>query len=313
MGTHVSTRQGARSHRKATVPRVVIVTRPTELDWMLRRHGTLQQAAFFLSGRDQGIEPLEERHTLQGAALHEAQTAIPADWRRAAIGRDDLSRFLFEPDDIVVVVGQDGLVANAAKYLDGQLVIGLNPDPARYEGVLVPHAPAAISALLRAATADAPEVEARTMVRADLDDGRRLIALNEVFIGHRSHQSARYEIAHGGHREGHSSSGVIVSTGTGATGWARSIARSCKTGLRLPRPTDRRLAFFVREAWPSVATCTDLVEGLVQQDAPLSIVSRMEMGGVVFGDGIESDRLELRWGQRVDLRVAQRRLRLLRG
>lgn len=41
--------------------------------------------------------------------------------------RGDLDRFLFEPDDIVLALGQDGLVANVAKYLDGQPVIGSNP------------------------------------------------------------------------------------------------------------------------------------------------------------------------------------------
>ena len=41
--------------------------------------------------------------------------------------RGDLDRFLFEPDDLVVIVGQDGLVANVSKYLDGQPVVGINP------------------------------------------------------------------------------------------------------------------------------------------------------------------------------------------
>ena len=35
------------------------------------------------------------------------------------------------------------------------------------------------------------------MVEAVLDDGQSLLALNEVFIGHQSHQSARYRIAWG--------------------------------------------------------------------------------------------------------------------
>jgi len=57
--------------------------------------------------------------------------AIPSDWRRARVDRADLDRFLFEPEDVVVAVGQDGLVANVAKYLTGQPVIGCNPDPKR--------------------------------------------------------------------------------------------------------------------------------------------------------------------------------------
>ena len=61
---------------------------------------------------------------------------LRAEQRRTQIDRDDLERFLFAEDDLVIVVGQDGLVANVAKYLRGQPVLGVNPDPATYDGVL---------------------------------------------------------------------------------------------------------------------------------------------------------------------------------
>jgi len=68
---------------------------------------------------------------------------IPADQRRLRVDRDDLARFLFGPDDVVLMVGQDGLVPNAAKYLSGQLAIGINPDPSSYDGILCAHSPEA--------------------------------------------------------------------------------------------------------------------------------------------------------------------------
>src|SRR5439155_4861124 len=109
--------------------------------------------------------------------------AIPIDLRRGEVERADLDRFLFAPDDVVVVVGQDGLVANVAKYLDGQPVIGIDPEPGRNPGVLVPHAPEAFEAILRAVAAGSGRFEARTMVEASLDDGQTLVAPNEVFVG----------------------------------------------------------------------------------------------------------------------------------
>jgi hypothetical protein len=286
-------------------PRAVLVERPTEYAELLARHGTREQARFFLHARDRTLEEVEARHRALEAARAGVLAAIPADWRRAAVLRPDLDRFLFEPEDIVVVLGQDGLVANVAKYLDGQPVIGLNLEA----GVLVPHLPEAAADLLADVAGGRAVLQHRTMAAARLDDGQTLLALNEVFVGHRSHQSARYSLAVGERTERQSSSGLIVTTGTGATGWAASIHRERHSALVLPRPEDPRLAFFVREPWPSPHTGTSLDEGVLDGTA-LSVQSEME-GGVVFGDGIESDHLELDWGQRVEVGVAGSKLQLV--
>jgi NAD kinase len=290
------------------VPRVVIVTRPTELELLLAHHATRGQARFFLEQRGQKLEQVEQRHALQDSALRQLAHAIPGDWRQTQVRRDDLDRFVFEPDDLVAVVGQDGLVANVAKYLTGQLVIGLNPDAARNDGVLVPHPPARARELLLAAAARRVEVERRSM-----DDGQHLTALNEVFVGHRTHQSARYVLGWHGQSERQSSSGAIVTTGTGATGWAKSIANQRSDPPPLPSPVEPRLAFFVREAFPSVSTGVSLTQGVLEAGDQLSFVSEMNEGGVVFGDGIEQDALSFAWGMKLDVRVSDVQLCVARS
>lgn len=292
-------------------PRAVVVTRRSDYEELLAVHATRGQAAFFLESRGQRIEELEERHALFEEAVHTVMRAIPADWRRARVMRGDLDRFVFEPSDVVVALGQDGLVANIAKYLRGQPVIGLNPEPDRFEGVLVKHPPEQAGRLLRATAAQRVELERRTLVRASLDDGQTLLALNEIFLGHRSHQSARYRLRANGLEERQSSSGLIVATGTGATGWARSIHRACKSGVALPHPAEDALAFFVREAFPSVSTRTDTVEGRIEPDEALEVVSEMNDGGVVFGDGIETDHVDFSWGRVARIDRASERLSLV--
>jgi len=291
--------------------RAVVVHRATDYARLLANHATRGQAEFFLRSRGQDINAVEaEDQTIQ-LALAAVQAQIPARWRRATVERAELNRFLFEPDDIIIAVGQDGLVANLAKYLEGQLVVGINPLPARFDGVLVRHAPGAASQLFaRIDAARDIAVEHRTMVEASLDDGQRLLALNEIFIGHRSHQSARYRISWDKHEERHSSSGVIACTGTGASGWARSINSGRAAPLALPAPADPRLAFFVREAWPSKATDASLTAGTCDAHHSLGIVSEMNDGGVIFGDGIEDDFLRFDWGRNVTVRVAAEALRL---
>jgi NAD kinase len=293
-------------------PRVVVVTRPSEYQLLLAQHGTREQAGFFLRTRGQAIEPIQAAHEAFVAARHQVTAAIPTSWRQAAIERSDLHRFLFEPGDLVVVIGQDGLVANVAKYLQGQTVIGIDPAPGHNIGVLVRHRAEQAGKLLQAGARGRLRVEARTMVGVELDDGQSLIALNELFIGHPRHQSARYRITCPAGSERHSSSGVVVTTGTGATGWAQSIVRERFEALPLPGPEDPRLAFFVREAWPSPTTGTRLTQGCIDPGGALELVSELDEG-VVFGDGIEADRLEFRWGVRASIRVAERRLRLAVG
>lgn len=295
----------------SAAPRVVVVSRPTELEELLARHATRGQAEFFLRGRGQSLEPIEAAHRAQERALEAVSGAIPLSWRRTRVSRDDLARFVFEPEDIVVAVGQDGLVANAAKYLGGQPVIGVNPDPSRYDGILVRHAAERVGRLLSGCAAGRVALEDRTMVCAELDDGQQLVGLNELFVGHRTHQSARYRIAWGGAEERQSSSGLIVTTGTGATGWARSICMRRSDPPPLPGPTERRLAFLVREAFPSAATGTELAAGIVEAGAELEVTSEMNAGGVIFGDGIEADRIDFHWGMRARLRVAETALRLV--
>ena len=110
-----------------SAPRLVVVHRRTQLAELLAEHSTMAAVEFFLETRGQRVEPLVAADEAQNRALAAATNAVPIEWRQAVVERAQLSRFLFEPDDVVVVVGQDGLVPNVAKYLAGQLVFGVSP------------------------------------------------------------------------------------------------------------------------------------------------------------------------------------------
>lgn len=292
-------------------PRVVLVSRRSELDELLARHGTRAAAGHYLGQRGRDLAEVVARHEALQAALTTVGAAIPADWRRGHVDRDDLARFPFAPQDVVVAVGQDGLVANTAKYLDGQPVVGVDPEPGRNPGVLVRFAPEAVGRLLPAVVAGRARVRERTMVRAVLDDGQELSGLNEIYAGHAGHQSARYVLTTvDGRRERQSSSGVVVGTGTGATGWCASIARERSEAPPLPAPDAPTVCWFVREAWPSPATGVSLTAGLLGPGERLEITAECDRL-VVFADGLEQDCLVVSWGQRLTIAAAPRRLRLV--
>ena len=288
------------------------MTRETDYEALLARHATPAQAKFFLDQRGEDIDRVRARHAQFLRALQTVRQAIPRDWRQTLVGRRELDRFLFAPDDVVVAVGQDGLVANLAKYLEGQLVFGINPEPEVNPGVLVPLPPEAAPDLLPQAARGDATVEARSMAEARLDDDQRLLALNEVFIGHASHQSARYDLSFAAEQEFQSSSGLIVSTGTGITGWAKSIMKSRQIEIPI-MPCERALAFLVREPWPSPTTGTTLSAGRVGPEHRLDVTSRMQSGGVIFADGMERDHLIFDWGRKVSVGLSERLLNLVQA
>ncbi|MFE7779006.1 hypothetical protein ACFU5O_35060 [Streptomyces sp. NPDC057445] len=295
-------------------PRAVLVHRTTEYEELLARHGTHGQAEFFLSSRGRSIQEVAERHHHTRRVLSEVAAAVPLRWRQTRVERADLDRFLFGPEDVVVVVGQDGLVANTAKYLTGQPVVGIDSDPGRNPGVLVRHRAPDTGRLLQAAAGPGGcTADELTMVEAVADDTQRLVALNEIYLGRPGHQTSRYRLgteAAPDLAEAQASSGVLVGTGTGATGWLRSLWRERGGGPPLPAPAERRLIWYVREAWPSPATGTSLVEGTLTDAQRLRLTVESDRL-VAFGDGMESDALELTWGQTVRLGVSDTCLRLL--
>src|SRR5207302_9797566 len=222
---------------------------------------------------------------------------------------------------VVVVVGQDGLVANTAKYVGDVPIVAVNPDPDRFDGVLLPfplrQARSAVSRVL--------DKQARTrsvtLAEVNLHDGQRLLAFNDLFVGCNSHVSARYMLRADKRAEPQSSSGIIISTGAGSTGWLSSvfnmaggIARSLGAAPQ-QRPQlaweDRVLAWAVREPFASKSSRAELVFGLVEEGQELVVESQMPSAGEIFSDGMESDFLEFNGGSIARISVSKQRARLV--
>lgn len=303
--------------------KVVLVTRRTRLEELLRRHHTLAQARFYVEHLGADFGDYEREHGAYARSLELATAALQIHGRWQIVERSLLPSFQFGATDLVVALGQDGLVANTLKYLDGQPLIGLNPEPTRWDGPLLPFEASELGRVLPEALADRRPLRAVTMAEARLSDGQVLRAVNDLFIGQRGHGSALYEIAIGDQaerRETQSSSGVIVATGLGSTAWMRSvvtgslgIAGALRPGAAAPgadyrpEPWDSaRLTFAVREPFQSRASQTGLVFGHIDRAVPLRLRSRMPESGVIFSDGMEADFLRFTAGMEARIGIAER-------
>lgn len=299
--------------------KVVLVTRQTRLEELVARFHTLAQAKFYVEHLGADFSDYEREHTAYLHAKRVVLAVLQAYGRHQAIDRGFLPNFLFGGDDIVVALGQDGLVANTMKYLQGQPLIGVNPEPARYDGILLAHEPAGIAKALAEVLRDRFVAKEITMAKAALTNGQTLYAVNDLFIGPKTHVSARYEIQLGDVKENQSSSGLIVSTGLGSTAWMKSIvigALQIAHAYELPTdgvayqpmPWDAdHLTFAVREPFPSKTSAANIVFGNVTEDQPLRLTSLMPENGVIFSDGIEADYLEFNSGTRASIEIAERK------
>lgn len=303
----------------------VVITRQTMLEELIYRYNTIEQARFYITHLGEDFDIYQNQHNVYYSSLEETIQGLNNFGKVQRLDRKYLPNFIFGSEDIVVVVGQDGLVANTMKYLDNQKIIAINPDKKIWDGILLPFEPKSIRKIIPEVIKDKRNIKEITMAKASLKDGQSLYAVNDLFIGPKTHTSARYKLSFDNITEEQSSSGIIVSTGLGATGWLKSImcgalgiTKSVENfqsqyikmnNYTLPNFNwdSNALIFSVREPFPSKSSNTNCIFGEIKKNKPLNIISKMPENGVIFSDGIESDFLTFSSGMSANITIADRK------
>ena len=298
----------------------IIVKNKTRLEALIERFNTKAQAKFYIERSGGDFQEYIIEHEIFCAALAQVQQRLSSVIKNKVVDRSFLPNYLFDEKNLIIVVGQDGLVANTAKYSRGVPIVAVNPDPKRYDGVLLPFNQHNFITAVERVLTDQYAYRMMRFAEAKLNDGQRLLAFNDLFIGAASHVSARYKISYRGETEEHSSSGLLVSTKAGATGWLSSVfnmaygvASMFESMLepRQPELADDDLLFVVREPFKSLRTQTQLSLGKINGEHSLVIESLMPSNGVIFSDGIETDFLKFNSGVIATIGLAQEQAKLV--
>lgn len=298
----------------------IIVKNKTRLEALIERFNTKAQAKFYIERSGGDFQEYTIEHEIFCAALAQVQQRLSSVIKNKVVDRSFLPNYLFNEKNVIIVVGQDGLVANTAKYSKAVPIVAVNPDPKRYDGVLLPFNQHNFITAVERVLTDQYAYRMMRFAEAKLNDGQRLLAFNDLFIGAASHVSARYKISYRGETEEHSSSGLLVSTKAGATGWLSSVfnmaygvASMFESMLepRQPELADDDLLFVVREPFKSLRTQTQLSLGKINGEHSLVIESLMPSNGVIFSDGIETDFLKFNSGMIATIGLAQEQAKLV--
>lgn len=297
--------------------KVVIIRAKTRLEQLIERFNTESQAQFYLERTGGDFQIYKEEHEQFYKVLDRVMTLTQEFDSYKVLDKRFLPSYIFSDRELVIVLGQDGLVANTAKYVLGKPIIAVNPDPNTYDGILLPFTIDRLEKELIEIRKGQMASQRITMAEARFSDGQTLMAFNDFFVGPRSHVSARYRIAHGGKEENQSSSGVLISTGAGSTGWMSSVMNmvsgiSHRKDLAEPMYWNtRKLLFAVREPFRSKTSGIDLCYGEIEEGRPLEIESHMPENGIVFSDGIEADAIRFTTGMKVQIGLAKESARLI--
>jgi NAD kinase len=307
--------------------KIVLVTRKTRLESLVERFNTLGQAKFYIEHSGGNFALYEREHQSYVSALVRLRSSLLRLAKVQEIERGFLPNFLFAPEDVVVTIGIDGLVVNTAKYLQGQPIVAVNPDPAHVDGLLLPFNVQTAIPVVQKVLVGAEKSRLISMAEAVLNDGQSLLAFNDFFVGVKSHVSARYKIRLSNREEHQSSSGIIISTGVGSTGWLSSLFNMANgmynafshgsneqalPPVKMNWESDE-LIFIVREPFVSKTSAAGIVSGVVSPASPLVIESEMAEGGVIFSDGVETDFLPFNSGATASISLANKKTKLVVG
>ncbi len=301
----------------------IIIKNKTRLESLIERFNTKQQAKFYIERLGGKFEDYEIEHENFTRSLSLVQRELSTIVKNKIIERTFVPSFLFNEKQLAVVIGQDGLIANAAKYVNGIPIIAVNPDAERYDGVLLPFTPNNFALAVENVIKNKFRLRSVPFAEARLNDGQRLLAFNDLFIGAATHVSARYRVSFENKTEEHSSSGIIVSTQAGSTGWLSSIFNMSfgihkfiekdNSKKRYPHFKADQLLFAVREPFASKKTQTNIQAGIVTNGTNLFIESLMPTNGVIFSDGIETDYLKFNSGNVATIGIAKEKANLVVG
>lgn len=305
---------------KMKLEKVVFVKKKTLLEELVERHSTVSHTKFFLESRGESFENYKEQDEVYKKALFEVRRSLPTNVNQAMIDKSQLSNFKPDGKSLIVPIGDPGLIINCAKYMESQPILALNPDYKRYSDVFTSTSINKFADLVNKCFNGDAKITQITMAQASLDDGQTLYAVNDLFIGRKTHVSARYNIRFANNEENQISSGIIVSTGAGSTGWISSIYGTANRISKLSRLEsiqfdweENKLLFAVREAFESKISSMNLLRGEVVGNKKLEITSQMPNDGVIFSDGIEEDYLPFPAGSKLTVSIANKKFNLIRG
>jgi len=212
-----------------------------------------------------------------------------------ATRRVHLTNQLCKNKDLVIVVGGDGTFLRAAHHIDDTPIFAVSSDVRYNEAFYAQATPNNFVKKFKLLLKGKFRIRKMPRLEAKIN-GNKLPypAVNEIFFGSRHpYHTSRYVIKVKGKSEFQKSSGVLITTSSGSTGWAKSAA---KGKLKIQK---NGFGYVVREPYLGRLTKSKLLKGSLSAKEKIRITSQMHAGIVVVDSSekshkfLDGDKLEV--------------------
>ncbi|MDH4127467.1 MAG: hypothetical protein OEV44_01850 [Spirochaetota bacterium] len=247
-------------------------------------------------------EVIVESHDEQQKCIQLAKDLLPnVDF----LYTDELNKELTENKELIISIGGDEHFKYAIhNSLSGKLVLNVRSDNLKSEGALSSCNRFNLEEMIDQIKSDSYMTEEWVRLEAELNNKPIESAIDTIYVGEKNAtRMSRYHLYYKDQTEEQKSSGILIVTGAGSTGWFSSAGGN-------PFPRDANTGrFLIREIYHGTKSGNTLRKGEFNHSEHIKIISLMDEEGIVEIDSIKE--YPFKRGNQLKVKVSNEYLRVI--
>lgn len=282
---------------------ILLVPKITKVEWdMHRLKLTEKELRDFYKKENLNAEKIFDSHEKQKSSLKRIKQILEGC---KVVERNSLTKEDVKNSKLVISFGGDNHFNYVSHFCDSNLVVGVNSDPERSVGAMTYFNVDSFEFFLPSLLNDDFEIEEWPRIEIEVD-GKMIetLCVSEIFIGESDRVNmSRHILKLNGNEEEQKGSGIVVTTGTGSTGWYDSACRYIFSEGNKFGKTSKELRFVLTEPFNGKYSKYNMLNGVVKDGENLEIVSLSDSDAVLSIDSLKV--LKLKEGSKVRLKIGK--------
>ena len=305
--------------------KIIIVPKLTHYEWDMQRLNLTHKEIIQKYRRDGiDVDRIMESHCRQKDSLDELKQYFN---EKQFISRDNLAKEISKDAELIISSGGDNHFQYVAHFVNNKPIIGLNSDPHTSTGVLTYYTTKNFEKsrekwknkelsifdenILKRIKKDEINIEEWTLLEGILNGKKIQPTMTEYVIGEKeAHRDmTRYILDFDRKKEEQKSSGLIISTGAGSTGYYNSVYKFKHKRRDVFPKTEKIAKFITIMPYEELRGNYSILEGVLREGDEMIIHSLSKHEGKIYCDILED--YNFNGGAKFIVRISQKSLKVL--